>query len=84
MNEDKKPRGYDLVLGGNNPPPIDGVVLGGIESVEKRLSSNNFEAKLVAVTEALKYGDEGIELIIDTLEDSSENFNMLLQNSQTT
>ncbi|EAZ90317.1 hypothetical protein [Crocosphaera chwakensis] len=72
--QNRKPTKYDLVLGGNNPPPIDGVVLGGIEGVEKRLSSKNFEAKLAAVTEALKYGDKGIELIIDTLEDSSEEF----------
>ena len=31
MNDElKQPREYDLVFGGNNPPPIDGLVLGGI------------------------------------------------------
>ena len=70
----RNPREYDLVLGGNNPPPIDGVVLGGIAGVERRLSSHEITAKLDAVTEALKYGDEGIELIINALQDSSEEF----------
>lgn len=72
MNKENKPRKYDFVLGGNNPPPIDGVVLGGIQGVEKRLSSQNVETKLAAVVDALKYGNEGIELIIRTLKNSSE------------
>ena len=74
MKESKKPTEYDLVLGGNNPPPVDGVVLGGLAGVERRLASNNFEAKLAAVTEALKYGDEGISLITYALQKPTENF----------
>ncbi|MBC1270526.1 formylglycine-generating enzyme family protein, partial [Trichormus variabilis FSR] len=32
-----QPREYDVVLGEQNLPPIDGVVLGGIEGVKHRL-----------------------------------------------
>ena len=74
MNEEKNPKEYDAVLGGNNPPPVDGLVLGGIAGVERHLSSKQLTTKLDAVTEALKYGDEGIELIINALHDSSERF----------
>lgn len=74
MNEQRKPKEYDAVLGGNNLPPVDGVVLGGIEGVKSRLSSSDFEARLAAVTEALKYGDDGIELVINFLPTTSEEF----------
>ncbi|WP_198139190.1 HEAT repeat domain-containing protein [Crocosphaera chwakensis] len=50
---------------------MDGLVLGGIEGVKKRLESSDVNARIAAVREALKYGDEGIDVIINTLEDSS-------------
>ncbi len=37
MNDkSKQPRQYDLVLGENNPPPTDGLVLGGINGLTLR------------------------------------------------
>lgn len=38
-----QPREYDAVLGGKTPPPVDGVVLGGLEGVKRRLNSNNIQ-----------------------------------------
>ena len=70
----REPTEYDLVLGGDNPPPVDGLVLGGIAGVERRLFSQQFATKLDAVTEALKYDDEGIGLVIYALQKSSEEF----------
>ena len=67
MNEDKKPQEYDAVLGGNNPPPIDGVVLGGIEGVKHRLVSDNIQSQINALSEALNYDDIGLDLVIDAL-----------------
>lgn len=68
MNEEeRKPKEYDLVLGGNNPPPIDGVVLGGIEGVKRRLESDNIQFQIKALSEALNYGDVGLDLVIDAL-----------------
>ena len=75
MNDElREPQEYDLVLGGDNPPPVNGLVLGGIAGVERRLFSQQFATKLDAVSDALKYGDEGIELIVDALQKSSEEF----------
>jgi hypothetical protein len=66
-NNSDRPKEYDLVLGGNNPLPIDGVVLGGIEGVKSRLASNNIQSQIDALSEAFNYGDVGLDLVIDAL-----------------
>ena len=53
MNDERKPTEYDAVLGGSNPPPIDGVVLGGIEGVKSRLASDNIQSQISALSEDL-------------------------------
>ncbi|MCF4969728.1 GUN4 domain-containing protein [Nostoc sp. CMAA1605] len=59
-----QPREYDVVLGGQNLPPIDGVVLGGIEGVKLRLDSvHSQEVRIAALSDALKYGEEGQALL---------------------
>lgn len=55
MNNERNPKEYDLVLGGHNTPPIDGVVLGGIEGVKSRLASDNIQSQISALSEALNY-----------------------------
>ncbi|YAG09048.1 GUN4-like domain-containing protein [Nostoc sp. DSM 114167] len=57
------PREYDAVLGGQAPPPVDGLVLGGIEGVKRRLDSNSQEIRIAALSDALKYGREGQEIL---------------------
>ncbi|OCQ95341.1 hypothetical protein BCD64_25670 [Nostoc sp. MBR 210] len=64
----QQPRGYDVVLGGQTPPPVNGLVLGGIEGVKYRLLSNNLEAKIAAIAPAIDYGDVGVELVIQSLQ----------------
>ncbi|OCQ95339.1 hypothetical protein BCD64_25655 [Nostoc sp. MBR 210] len=59
-----QPREYDVVLGGQNLPPIDGVVLGGIEGVRHRLDSvHSQEIRIAALSDTLKYGEEGQALL---------------------
>ena len=70
-NNPNQPREYDAVIGGQTPPPVSGVVLGGIEGVKRRLLSNNLEAKMAALTEAINYGDAGLELVIQSLQNES-------------
>lgn len=72
MNQDNpnQPRKFDAVLGGQAPPPTDGVVLGGIEGVKHRLKSLNLEVQIAALTEAMNYGEPGLDLVIDMLERS--------------
>lgn len=66
-----QPRDYDAVLGGQSPPPINGVVLGGIEGIKRCLSNPVIEVRIAALSEALKYGDAGLDVLIQALQDKS-------------
>lgn len=66
-----QPREYDAVLGGNTPSPIGAVVLGGIQGVKMRASNPVVKVRIAALTEALKYGQEGLNLLFQALDDSS-------------
>jgi formylglycine-generating enzyme required for sulfatase activity len=66
-----QPREYDAVLGGQNPPPLGAAVLGGIPGVKSGLASPIVEVKIAALSEALKYGKAGLDLIIGALRDES-------------
>ncbi len=76
MNSNQnQPREFDVVLGGKNPPPVTGVVLGGIEGVKRRLESEIVDVRCAfrvkALSDALNYGEAGLDLVIEALEDSS-------------
>ena len=64
-----EPRKYDAVLGGQNSIPVNAAVLGGIPGVKSRLASAAVEARIAALSEALKYGEAGLDLIIGALQD---------------
>ncbi len=66
-----QPREDDVVLGNNTAIPIEAVVLGGLEGVRQRLSSNIIAQRVAALKEAQQYGRDGIELIIRGLQDRS-------------
>lgn len=68
-NNQNEPREFDIVLGGEKPPPLQGAVLGGIEGVKQRLSSSAIKARVAALNEALNYGDAGLDLVINALQD---------------
>ncbi|MDZ8094134.1 MAG: STM4015 family protein [Nostoc sp. DedQUE05] len=70
-NNQNQPRDYDAVLGGQSPPPVDGVVLGGIEGVKRSLSNPVITVRIAALSEALKYGDAGLDVLIQALQDKS-------------
>ncbi|MEG3898463.1 MULTISPECIES: formylglycine-generating enzyme family protein [unclassified Microcoleus] len=66
-----EPREYDAVLGGQNSIPVNAAVLGGIPGVKSRLASPIVEVRIAALSEALKYGEAGLDLIIQALHDES-------------
>ncbi|HBL59949.1 MAG TPA: Sulphatase-modifying factor protein [Cyanobacteria bacterium UBA8803] len=66
-----QPRKDDAVLGGQAPVPITGVVLGGLPGVTRRLAGVTVEGRIAALSEALKYGEAGLELVLKALEDES-------------
>ncbi len=67
-NSPRQPRPDDAVLGGQFQAPIDGAVLGGIEGLRQRLAIDNLELKKVALTQALNYGEKGVEFLFEVLE----------------
>ncbi len=70
-NNQYQPQKFDAVHGGEAPPPIQGAVLGGIEGVKQRLASSEEEARVAALSEAINYGEAGLDLVIKALEDKS-------------
>ncbi len=68
-NHPNQPRLDDAVFGGQAPPPINAVVLGGLEGVKRTLSGTSVDHKLKALNDALKYGKEGLKLITIALKD---------------
>ncbi len=67
-NTPRQPRPDDAVLGGQYQAPIDGAVLGGIEGLRQRLATDNIEVKKVALSQALNYGEKGVEVLFEVLE----------------
>ncbi|MFN5924892.1 MAG: WD40 repeat domain-containing protein, partial [Pseudanabaena sp.] len=67
----QQPKSQDAVLGGQAPPPLGGVVLGGIAGVKRRLASPAIAPRISALREALNYGETGLNLILQGLQDES-------------
>jgi WD40 repeat protein len=67
-----QPQSDDAVLGGQNPTLASSGVLGGIEGVKRRLASTAVESKIIAFKEALKYGQSGVDLVIQALKNESK------------
>jgi hypothetical protein len=67
-----QPKPYDAVIGGQNPPPSNGAVLGGLQGVKTRIANASLEIRKGGIREALKYGQDGLELAIQALEDPAE------------
>ncbi len=63
-----RPREYDAVLGGKNPPPVNAAVLGGIEGVKLRLTANDELVRVGAVRDAMQYGEAGLDVAIASLD----------------
>jgi phage shock protein A len=54
------------------PPPVGGVVLGGIAGVKHRLSSPVTEHRIAALHETLNYGDAGLKILIAICQNKNE------------
>ncbi len=65
------PRADDVVLGDQTPTPVHAGVLGGLLGVKQRLTSPAIEQRIAALAEALKYGEDGLELVVQALKDES-------------
>ncbi|MBC1237973.1 hypothetical protein [Nostoc sp. 2RC] len=70
-NNSNNPREYDAVLG-NQQIPVYAAVLGGIEGVKHQLATDAIEHRIAALSKALKYGDKGLNLVIQALYDPED------------
>lgn len=70
-----QPKAYDVVLGGQSLTPMNSAVLGGLPGVKRRLDSSrnspHIEQRINALKEALNYGEKGLSLVIEALNDKS-------------
>jgi hypothetical protein len=71
------PHESDLVLGGQNPPPINGVILGGSAGAKQRTENASIAQRLQFLNNALKYGDSAINLALHSLIDPSDEVKQL-------
>lgn len=71
-NNPKKPREDDAVLGGQNTPLVNAAILGGIEGVKRRLANPQVEVRVAALKNAIDYGEAGLDLIIQALQDEAK------------
>ncbi len=69
MSEQSIPNSQDLVLGGKLPLPVASCVLGGLAGLNQRFEQSELEPRIAALTEAAKYGEEGVLLLRRGLED---------------
>jgi|SRR5919202_1525470 DNA repair exonuclease SbcCD ATPase subunit len=53
-------------------PPRGSVVFGGLRGVKRRLASAGVEQRVAALSQALQYGEAGLDLVRQALEDESE------------
>src|SRR6476469_2385222 len=84
-----QPREGDAVWGGDSLPPINAVVLGGLEGVKRRLASSVEAQRILALQDALNYGESGLDLVILALQDESGEvkwaaYSLLLTKTETT
>jgi formylglycine-generating enzyme required for sulfatase activity len=68
MSENQQPREYDAVLGGKSPILENAAVLGGIEGVKFRLKNPDPQVRIAALQQAVNYGEQGLDLVIQALE----------------
>jgi formylglycine-generating enzyme required for sulfatase activity len=68
MSENQQPREYDAVLGGNSQILEGAAVLGGIEGVKVRLKNPEPQVRIAALQQAVNYGEQGLDLVIQALE----------------
>ncbi|UBF26331.1 hypothetical protein K9N68_33345 [Kovacikia minuta CCNUW1] len=67
MNSEQQPHRQDLVLGGEQPPPTAGAVLGGIAGLNQRFEQGDVTQKLATLVQAAKHND-GLNLLYRALE----------------
>jgi hypothetical protein len=64
----QRPQEFDAVLGNQTHIANGSLILGGLEGVKTRLNSEHIHLMILALKDALNYGDAGLHLVIQYLE----------------
>jgi hypothetical protein len=64
----QQPQNFDAVLGNQTQIANGSVILGGIEGVKTRLNSESIHVRILALKDAINYGDVGLHLVLQYLE----------------
>ena len=64
----QQPQNSDAVLG-QTQIANGSVILGGIEGVKSRLNSDRIHVRILALKDAINYGDAGLRLVVKYLDD---------------
>lgn len=71
MSQFNQPGSHDVVLSDRIAPPIGGIVLGGWEGLQRQFASPIAEQRIAALSQAVRYGEAGLELLIQALQDQA-------------
>jgi hypothetical protein len=71
-HSNSEPHSSDAVLGGQNPAPTQGAILGGIEGIQQKLSNPDLTIRLEALDQAWGYGKAGRACLEQALSDRSK------------
>jgi hypothetical protein len=52
-------------LGDQSRPPVNAAVLGGLAGVKQRLAGTSEEVRIAALSDALKYGQAGLDIVVE-------------------
>jgi hypothetical protein len=64
----QRPQKFDAVLGNQTPIANGSVILGGLEGVRARLNSDRTQVIILAMKDAIGYGEAGVHLVLQYLD----------------
>ena len=64
----QQPQNFDAVLGNQTSISNGSFILGGIEGVKTRLNSESIHVRILALKDAINYGDAGLHLVLQYLD----------------
>ena len=78
MNE-PQPEKFDVVLGGTGNTPEFALILGGIQGVQRGYNNPDPKVRINAISQALNYGDDGVNLLLQALTTADPPLGMIQQ-----
>jgi hypothetical protein len=68
MSNSDKPKEFDVVMGNQTMISDGSMVLGGIEKIISRLDTDSIQLKILALKDAINYGEAGLLLVFKHLD----------------